>query len=94
MSTYTVINPATASPVKDISMADLTQTDAVIAKAHKAFETWRKVSPGDLAKLLRSFARIVDEHIEELALLEVLNSGHTIGNARWEAGNVREAAHS
>ena len=90
MSTYTVINPATALPVKDISMADLAQTDAVIAKAHKAFETWRKVNPGDRAKLLRNFARIVDEHIEELALLEVLNSGHTIGNARWEAGNVRD----
>lgn len=90
MSTYTVINPATALPVKDISMADLAQTDAAIAKAHKAFETWRKVNPGDRAKLLRNFARIVDEHIEELALLEVLNSGHTIGNARWEAGNVRD----
>ena len=90
MSTYTVINPATTLPVKDISMADLAQTDAVIAKAHKAFETWRKVNPGDRAKLLRNFARIVDEHIEELALLEVLNSGHTIGNARWEAGNVRD----
>jgi len=90
MSTYTVINPATALPVKDISMADLAQTDAVIAKAHKAFETWKKVNPSDRAKLLRNFARIVDEHIEELALLEVLNSGHTIGNARWEAGNVRD----
>jgi acyl-CoA reductase-like NAD-dependent aldehyde dehydrogenase len=90
MSTYTVINPATALPVKDISMANLAQTDAVIAKAHKAFETWRKVNPGDRAKLLRNFARIVDDHIEELALLEVLNSGHTIGNARWEAGNVRD----
>ena len=33
---------------------------------------------------------IVDEHIEELAELEVRNSGHTIGNARWEAGNVRD----
>ncbi|NUR32309.1 MAG: aldehyde dehydrogenase, partial [Catenulispora sp.] len=27
---------------------------------------------------------------EELARLEVLNAGHTIGNARWEAGNVRD----
>ena len=27
---------------------------------------------------------------EELAQLEVANSGHTIGNARWEAGNVRD----
>ncbi len=31
----------------------------------------------------------MDSHLEELAQLEVRNSGHTIGNARWEAGNVR-----
>ncbi|MFE0012457.1 aldehyde dehydrogenase family protein, partial [Streptomyces erythrochromogenes] len=29
-------------------------------------------------------------HIEELARLEVREAGHTIGNARWEAGNVRD----
>ena len=28
------------------------------------------------------------DHVEELALLEVANAGHTIGNARWEANNV------
>jgi acyl-CoA reductase-like NAD-dependent aldehyde dehydrogenase len=33
---------------------------------------------------------VVDDHIEELAQLEVTNAGHTIGNARWEAGNVRD----
>ena len=27
---------------------------------------------------------------ENLARLEVENAGHTIGNARWEAGNVRD----
>ena len=71
-------------------MADLAITDAVITKANKAFESWRSVNPGDRAKLLRNFARVVDDHLEELAQLEVLNSGHTIGNARWEAGNVRD----
>jgi acyl-CoA reductase-like NAD-dependent aldehyde dehydrogenase len=40
-------------------------------------------------QLLRDFASLVDSHVEELAELEVRNSGHTIGNARWEAGNVR-----
>ena len=90
MSTYTVINPATATAVKDVALADLASTDAIIAKANKAFETWRLVNPGDRAKLLRNFARVVDEHLEELAQLEVLNSGHTIGTARWEAGNVRD----
>jgi acyl-CoA reductase-like NAD-dependent aldehyde dehydrogenase len=32
----------------------------------------------------------VDWAIEELAQLEVANSGHTVSNARWEAGNVRD----
>jgi acyl-CoA reductase-like NAD-dependent aldehyde dehydrogenase len=90
MSTFTVINPTTAAPVIDIELADLAKTDQVIAKAQKAFETWRLVTPGDRAKILRKFAAIIDSHIEELAQLEVLNSGHTIGNARWEAGNVRD----
>ena len=90
MSSYTVINPTTATPVKEIELADLITTDAVIAKAEKAFQTWRLVTPGDRAKLLRKFASVVDSHIEELAQLEVLNAGHTIGNARWEAGNVRD----
>jgi acyl-CoA reductase-like NAD-dependent aldehyde dehydrogenase len=33
---------------------------------------------------------VVEAHAEELAQLEVANSGHPIGNARWEAGNVRD----
>ena len=90
MNTYTVINPATATAVKEIAMADIAITDATIQKANKAFESWRLVNPGDRARLLRNFAQVVDEHREELAQLEVLNSGHTIGNARWEAGNVRD----
>jgi betaine-aldehyde dehydrogenase len=33
---------------------------------------------------------VVDSHVDELAELEVRNAGHTWGNARWEAGNVRD----
>ncbi|MFB6866456.1 aldehyde dehydrogenase family protein, partial [Streptomyces virginiae] len=47
-------------------------------------------APADRARLLRRFAAVVDGHIEELARLEVREAGHTIGNARWEAGNVRD----
>lgn len=46
--------------------------------------------PADRARLLRRFAAVVDDHLEELARLEVREAGHTIGNARWEAGNVRD----
>ena len=90
MNSFTIINPATAVPVKEISLADLAATDAIIDKAEMAYLKWREIAPADRAKLIRNFATVIDSHIEELAKLEVLNSGHTIGNARWEAGNVRD----
>ncbi|WP_082534194.1 aldehyde dehydrogenase [Marmoricola sp. Leaf446] len=90
MSTYTVVDPTTAEAVTEVEMADLAATDAAIERAHEAFASWRAVSPGERARLLRAFAAVVDAHVEELAALEVRNAGHTLGNARWEAGNVRD----
>jgi acyl-CoA reductase-like NAD-dependent aldehyde dehydrogenase len=85
-----VINPATGTVLQSVPSSGLAETDAAIERAHLAFGAWRRVSPGDRARLLRRFAAVVDEHIDELAGLEVRNSGHTVGNARWEAGNVRD----
>ncbi|MDX8035795.1 aldehyde dehydrogenase family protein [Lentzea sp. BCCO 10_0856] len=88
--TFDVINPATEKVVRSVPHTSLEETDAAIVRAQKAFESWRNVAPGDRGRLLRRFAELVDAHNEELAQLEVENSGHTIGNARWEAGNVRD----
>ncbi len=88
-----IVNPATEEVVAAVPLASVEETDAAIVTAHAAFDSWRRVSPGDRARLLRSFASLVDSHIEELAALEVRNCGHTIGNARWEAGNVRDVLH-
>jgi len=87
-STFDVINPATEKLVVSLQEADVAQTDEIIAKAARAFLTWKKVSPGDRANLLRRFSAIVTAHREELAQLEITNSGHTRGNALWEADNV------
>ncbi|HEY5246249.1 MAG TPA: aldehyde dehydrogenase family protein, partial [Acidimicrobiales bacterium] len=66
------------------------EVDAAVGRAAAAFDGWRAVAPGDRARLLRRFAGVVDDHVDELAALEVANAGHVIGNARWEAGNVRD----
>ncbi len=87
---HDVISPVTEEVVASVPSLSLEETDAAIARSRRAFETWRHVSPGDRARLLRRFSAVVDAHLEELAQLEVRNSGHTIGNARWEAGNVRD----
>ena len=90
---FRVINPATEDVIAEVPRTPVEQVDEIIATARAAFPGWRDVAPGDRARLLRRFAELVDAHLEELAALEVRNSGHTISNARWEAGNVRDVLH-
>jgi acyl-CoA reductase-like NAD-dependent aldehyde dehydrogenase len=90
MSSYTVRNPATEQEVTTVPGTSAEETDAAIDKARAAWLSWRQVAPGDRARLLRRFAEQVDAHAEELAALEVANSGHPIGAARWEAGQLRD----
>lgn len=86
--TFDVLNPATEDVVKTIHMASAAEVDEVVAKAKAAWPAWRDMAPGTRADVLRKFAALVAERNEELAQLEVLEAGHTIGNARWEAQNV------
>jgi acyl-CoA reductase-like NAD-dependent aldehyde dehydrogenase len=90
VSLHQVVNPATEAVVAEVPLADVEQTDAAIAAAEAAGAAWRAVAPADRGRLLRRFSEQADAHAEELAQLEVANTGHTIGNARWEAGNVRD----
>lgn len=90
MSTFTVLNPATEQSIASVDQASADEADAAIERAAKAHTSWRLVAPADRASLLRRFAAAVDADVENLARLEVSNSGHTITNARWEAGNVRD----
>ena len=85
---FSVINPATEEVVASIAPTSLEGVDEAIAGANVALKSWREVAPSDRAQLLRRFSDVVRDHVEELAQLEVVNSGHTIGNARWEANNV------
>ena len=90
MTSYTVINPATEQPVTQVELSTLEQTDAAIERAASSQESWRAVAPGDRARLLRRFAEQVDSHLGELAALETQGSGHPVGAATWEAGQVRD----
>jgi len=90
MSEFTVLNPATEQAVATVPGASAEQADEAIARAVAAQPGWRAVAPADRARLLRDFAAAVDEHAEELAGLEIANSGHPVGQARWEAGHVAD----
>ncbi|MBF8188272.1 aldehyde dehydrogenase [Nonomuraea sp. K274] len=88
-----IVNPATEDVLAEVEPADAAEIDRAVERARKAYASWREVSPGDRARLLRRFAGLVDEHGAELAGLELANAGHPIGTARWEAGAVRDVLH-
>ncbi|HEY3867741.1 MAG TPA: aldehyde dehydrogenase family protein [Actinocrinis sp.] len=89
-SPFAVLNPATAQLIAEVPMAGPREVDAAVARAARAFPAWRDVAPGDRARLLRRFAARIDEELEPLARIDVANAGHTLGNARWEVGAVRD----
>ncbi|MEU3223758.1 aldehyde dehydrogenase family protein [Streptomyces sp. NPDC006976] len=85
-----VLNPATGEVVATVPATTPAGVHTAITRAVAAQRTWAALAPADRARLLRRFAAAVDSRTEELARLEVTEAGHTINNARWEAGNVRD----
>ncbi|MEO7123410.1 MAG: aldehyde dehydrogenase family protein, partial [Lacisediminihabitans sp.] len=90
MSSTTIINPADETIVTTVQLTSPEQVDDAVAVAVSVQRAWAALPPAERASALRRFAAVVDKSIEELALLEVANSGHPISQARWEAGHVRD----
>ncbi len=90
MASTRLINPATEAEIRTIEHTTLEGVDDAVARAVTAQKAWAALAPAARASALRDFAAAVGGAIEELALLEVVNSGHPIGQARWEAGHVRD----
>ncbi len=87
---HRILNPATEEVIATVPATAPPQVAAAVGRAVRAQAGWAATAPADRARLLRRFAAVVDGHREELAGLEVAEAGHPIGNARWEAGNVRD----
>ncbi|MCU1406404.1 MAG: aldehyde dehydrogenase [Glaciihabitans sp.] len=90
MPSIELINPADETVLQTILHTTIVEVDAAVADAVTAQRGWAALPPAERASALRRFAAVVDAATEELAWLEVANSGHPIGQARWEAGHVRD----
>ena len=90
MTSTTLINPADETVIREVAHTTLAEVDDAVLHAMSAQKSWAALAPAERAAGLRRFAAAVEGAIEELAMLEVVNSGHPIGQARWEAGHVRD----
>src|SRR5437868_11550589 len=90
MTSSQVVNPATEEVLTTVDLLDVGAVEDAVARAAVAQRAWARLAPAERAAALRAFAAVVDAHIDDLAALEVANSGHPIGQAEWEAGHVRD----
>jgi acyl-CoA reductase-like NAD-dependent aldehyde dehydrogenase len=88
-----VIDPATEEVIESLEEPDDASLDEVVARARKATKQWRSVSVSDRILLLRRLAIAIEEHGEELALLETLNVGKPISDSRGEVEMVANCFH-
>lgn len=87
---HELINPATGAVFATVEHVEAAAVDDAVRRAQAAQQRWAKRAPAERAAALRDFAAVVGAHIDELAALEVTNSGHPVSAAEWEAGHVRD----
>ncbi|KAK7878913.1 hypothetical protein WMY93_030847 [Mugilogobius chulae] len=75
--TYNTINPTDGSVISKVSYCSVGDVDRAVAAAKEAYEEgpWGRMNPRDRGSLLYRLADLMEQHQEELATIEALDSG-------------------
>ena len=82
-STYPVSNPATGEVLAQMAACQSEDVDLAVVAARRVFEEglWSLQSPSARKEVLKNLAGLIRENLEELALLETLNTGKPISDS-------------
>jgi gamma-glutamyl-gamma-aminobutyraldehyde dehydrogenase len=83
-ATFDVISPRDGRLLTKAPACGVPDIDRAVAAARAAFEDgrWRAQAPRDKKAVMFRLAELMEAHIDELALLESLDAGKPIGDAR------------
>ncbi|MGZ3553201.1 MAG: aldehyde dehydrogenase family protein [Vulcanimicrobiaceae bacterium] len=80
---FTTTDPSNERPLAQIAYAGTGDVDRAVRAARKAYDKyWRKMRPADRAKYIFRVARAITERSRELAVLETMDGGKPIKEAR------------
>jgi gamma-glutamyl-gamma-aminobutyraldehyde dehydrogenase len=79
---FATVNPATGETIAEMSAGTAEDIDRAVAAARRAFRSgnWSKLAPRQRMEVLYRFAALIDEHADELAVLETLDMGKPIAD--------------
>jgi gamma-glutamyl-gamma-aminobutyraldehyde dehydrogenase len=82
--TFTTEDPATGRAIAEVAECDASDVDLAVAAARRQADggEWSRMDPADRKRVLLRFADAIDAHVEELALIETLDTGKPISDTR------------
>jgi 4-guanidinobutyraldehyde dehydrogenase/NAD-dependent aldehyde dehydrogenase len=82
-ATFDCVSPIDGRVLTRVASTDVADADLAVAAARRAFESgaWSRQPPGARKRVLLRFAQLIEQHAEELALLETLDMGKPIGDS-------------
>ena len=86
--TFETVNPATGEVFRAVAEAGREDAERAVQAAARAFEDWGSRTPIQRAKVLYRWADLLEQHVDEIGLLETRDMGMAIGDARWCVGNA------
>ena len=83
-ATLEVFDPATGEVIANVAAGSEADVDAAVRSAWGTYEqTWSLVKPAARARALLKLADLIEEHIEELAILETLDNGKPLAESMY-----------
>lgn len=79
--TFPTVNPATGRVITQVRQASATDVDAAVASAQRGFEQWSALTGAQRGRILMNAVRLLRERNDELAELEVADTGKPISEA-------------
>jgi betaine-aldehyde dehydrogenase len=78
---FPTVNPATGEALAEVQQASDADVDAAVASSRQAFEEWRELPGAARGRVLMDVARLLRVRNDELAALEVADTGKPIAEA-------------
>lgn len=79
--TFSTINPATNEVICEVQIASKVDVDKAVDSATEGFRLWRKMTGAERGRILNRAAQLLREKNDELAALEVQDTGKPISEA-------------
>ncbi|XP_074570875.1 aldehyde dehydrogenase family 2 member C4-like [Curcuma longa] len=82
--TFKTYDPRTGEAIADVAEGDVADVDLAVKAAREAFDhgRWPRITAHERGRLMNKFADLVEQHADELAVLDSLDAGKLLSSGK------------